>query len=247
MKKKLISAIIPCYNEGRIIARSINAVEKELCSLHRPFELLIVDDGSTDATLQTLRKMIGSRKHHNLRFVSYKDGPSRRENLSKSFKLLNGDCILLLDMDLSMDLRHLKEMLYWLDHGYDIVIPNRYHPKSYIKRNPKRYVISKVYNALIRLFFRTGLKDNICGFKAFKRDAAVKLVKQAGIDKTGMRSVFWDTEMLIRALRQGIKIKDIPIHWEDGKNSALTFKREIRMLPYIVKFWFRVHKNRNLP
>ncbi len=245
MGKKLISVIIPGYNEEDVIAHSIAAVEKELASLHKPFEILIVDDGSTDSTLKIVQKLIKGKQHSNLQVISYKNGPSRRENLAKSFKLLRGEYIILLDMDLSMDLKHLKEMIYWLEKDYGMVIPNRYHKQSNIRRDPKRYVISKIYNAFILLLFRTGFKDNICGFKAFKRGVILQLTKEAGIDKTAKRSVFWDTEILIRALQKGIKIKEIPVHWEEGKSSALTFKREIKMLPYIIKFWLNSRKRRN--
>jgi len=242
VKKELISVIIPAYNEERIIETSINKVEKELSKLKRPFEVLIVNDGSKDRTQAILKQLVKSKKHPNLRAIFYKNGPSRRENLAKSFKFLKGNYVILLDMDLSMDLKHLKEMICWLDQSYDMVIPNRYHEKSSIKRNPKRYLISKIYNAFIRLLFRTGFKDNICGFKAFKRNVVMQLVKDAGVDKTSSRSVFWDTEIVIRAVRHKYKIREMPVHWEEGKKSSLNFKREVKMLPYIIKFWLNLNK-----
>lgn len=242
MKKRLISVIIPAYNEESIIANSIMAVKNNLSSLKRPFELVVIDDGSKDSTPTILNKLKKNKKYKSLRVIYYKNGPSRRENLAKSFKLLKGEYIILLDMDISMDLRHVKDIIHWLEQGYGIVIPNRYHPKSHIKRNPKRYIISKLYNSFIRILFNTGFKDNICGFKGFKRDVITKLVKESGIDKTQSRSVFWDTEILIRALSNGIPIKEIPVHWEEGKKSSLNFRREIKMLPYIIKFWLKFNK-----
>ncbi len=240
MKKNIeVSLIIPAYNEEEVIQNSIYIVDNFMKKISKSYEILIVDDGSKDKTGIILKNIVKSGKFPNLRFVYYKDGRSRRENLAKSFKLLKGEYIILLDMDLSMDVEHLKEMIYWLDNGYDMVIPNRYHKKSKIKRHLKRYIISKIYNGVIRILFRTGLKDNICGFKAFKKDIALKLVEEAGIDKTRTRSVFWDTEILIRALRKGVLIKQIPIKWKEGKNSALTFRNEIKMLPYMLKFWLK--------
>ncbi|MBS3105483.1 glycosyltransferase [Candidatus Woesearchaeota archaeon] len=242
MPKIELSVIIPGYNEEKIIVNTINSVEKIIRSFKKSFEILIVDDGSNDTTSKILQRLVKSKKHPNLRFVSYKDGPSRRENLAKSFKLLNGRYVILLDMDLSMDLKHLSKMIFWLEHGYGMVIPNRYHKKSNIKRDPGRYIISKMYNAFIRMLFRTGFKDNICGFKAFKREVILQIIREAGIDESRRRSVFWDTEIIIHALRKGIRIKEIPIHWKEGKSSALTFKKEIKMIPYIIKFWMKSSK-----
>ncbi len=239
MKERLVSVIIPGYNEEKIISNTVSRVEATMKELARPYELLIVDDGSKDGTSKILEELVRSGKHPDLRFISYKDGPSRRENLAKSFRLLKGDYVLLLDMDLSLDIVHLKDMLHWLDEGYGMVIVNRYHPDSKIRRDLKRYVISKLYNAFIRLLFRTGFKDNICGFKAFRKDVITRLVEEAGFDSTGKRSVFWDTQMIILAKRDGIKMKEIPVHWEEGEKSALRFGRESRMLPYIIKFWLK--------
>ena len=244
MIKGLVSIIIPAYNEAAIVANTVSAVEERMSSLNRPFELLIVDDGSTDATPKVLEELVKGQQHPNLHFISYKDGPSRRENLAKSFKLLRGEHVLLLDMDLSLDIKHLEEMLYWLEHGFGMVIVNRYHKASRIKRNLKRYIISKVYNAFIGLLFLTGFKDNICGFKAFKHDVIMRLVDEAGIDETGTRSVFWDTQLVILALKGKVQIKEIPVHWEEGEKSSLNFRREAKMLPYILKFWWRLRKGR---
>ena len=238
MSKELLSVIIPGYNEEAIVASTIEKVHKVMSSLHRPFEIFIVDDGSRDATPKIVQKLIDEGTYPELRFKRYDNGPSRRENLAKSFQYLKGEYVLLLDMDLAMDIKHLSEMVHWLELGYDMVIANRYHKQSHIKRRIDRFFVSKGYNAVIRLLFWTGIKDNICGFKAFKRDIILRLVMEAGIDSTRMRSVFWDTEILIRALRHGYRIKELPVTWIEGKCSALRFNREVTMIPYITKFWF---------
>ena len=240
MKKELISVIIPAYNEGDIIKDTLDTVEKTVALIGEPFEILVVDDASTDETPKILKNLIKSKQHPSIRFISYKDGPSRRENLASSFKFLNGEYVILLDMDLSMNPKYIKDMLYWLGQGYDIVCPSRYVKGSQIKRNHGRYIISKLYNASIQILFGTKLKDNVCGFKAFKKKVILQLVKQAGVDKNKMRSVFWDTEILIHARRLGFSIKEIPIQWKEGKRSALNFKREVKMFPYIIKFWIGV-------
>ena len=244
MEKVRVSVIVPAYNEEEIISDSLKNIYKHIGIIKMPFEVLVVDDSSNDNTLAILKKIIGSGKYKNLRHVHFKNGPSRRENLAKSFKLLKGDYVLLLDMDLAMDLKSLKVMIHWLDRGYDIVLANRYHDNSVIYRNPKRYAISKTYNAVIRLLFRTGMRDNVCGFKAFRKEVILRLVDEIGTDPTSKRSVFWDTQVIIYAVLDKFRIKNIPIHWKEGKKSALNFKRESKMTPYIIKFFFRYYFQR---
>ncbi len=244
MGKQLISVIIPGYNEEAVVANTISSVEGIMKQIGSPFEILVVDDGSKDATRQILEGLVRGKKHQNLRFVTYADGPSRRENLAKSFRLLRGGYVLLLDMDLSLDVLHLKDMVHWLNDGYDMVIMNRYHPESRIRRNLRRYFISKIYNAIIRLLFHTGFKDNICGFKAFRRSVIMQLVEDAGIDKSGRRSVFWDTQLIIFAKRRHFKIKEMPVRWAEGEKSALRFSREIWMFLYMLKFWWKLGSKR---
>ncbi len=244
MEKQFISVIIPGYNEEDVVASTISSVEAVMRQIGGLFEILVVDDGSKDSTRQILEGLVRGKKHPELRFISYADGPSRRENLAKSFPLLKGDYVLLLDMDLSLDVSHLKDMVHWLDEGYGMVIMNRYHPESRIKRNLRRYIISKIYNAIIRLLFRTGFKDNICGFKAFRRGVVMQLVEDAGIDKSGRRSVFWDTQLIIFAKRRNLKIKEMPVRWTEGEKSALRFSREIWMFLYMLKFWWKLGSKR---
>ncbi len=84
--------------------------------------------------------------------------------------------------------------------------------------------------------FRTGIRDHMCGFKAFKRSVVLKLIDEMGYDTSLRRGVFWDSELLIRAVRHGYKIKEIPIWWRERNKSALFFKREIKSAKYILDF-----------
>ena len=76
----------------------------------------------------------------------------------------------------------------------------------------------------------------MCGFKAFKKEVILKLVEEMGYDKSLRRGVFWDTELLVRAIKNGYKIKEIPIWWNERYESKLYFKREIKAVGYIINF-----------
>ena len=234
---KKISVFIPLYNEKKIIKKAIRTICMVLDDAKFSYELFIVNDASTDLSRQECQYF--EKKRDNIKILNYKKGPTRRENLAKSFKEATGDIIAFIDIDLVMSLRFVPDLLYAAFEEHDVVTGSRYLSQSKIKRRTFRLIVSKIYNTCIRLFFRTGLTDHMCGFKAFKREAALSLAQEAGYDESLRRGIFWDTEILVRARQKGYDIKEIPIWWRERKKSALSFNREIKALPCIIKFWFK--------
>lgn len=236
------SVFIPCYNEERRLAANVKTAYRALERFTDSFTLTVVDDSSTDGTEAAGRAL--EQELPRFRYLLMEGGPSRRENLASALAQTKGDIVAFMDLDLSTDLSALPDLLKNVDSGADIVIGSRYIPGARIKRKIDRQIISIIFNTGIRILFRTGIKDHECGFKAWKRDVIRSLVKELGYDRTGDRSVFWDTEMLVRARMRGYKIKEIPVTWTEGPKSALRFKREKRMVGYIIRLWFRIHDGR---
>lgn len=233
-RKDKLSVFIPVYNEEKILKENIERLYKELTILKYPFEIFIIDDNSLDKT-----KKIGKRLEKKLRevkYIHYSNGPSRRENLSESFKLANGRIIIFMDCDLSTNLYYLSELIGAIEEGYDISIGSRHLKNSIVKRSLKRKIGSKIGKIFIKWFFDSKIEDHECGFKAFKRNRLLELTKEMGYDKTLKRKMFWDAELLIRAQRKKYKIKEFPVKWSAGKKSELRFWKEITSLFYLVKF-----------
>lgn len=234
MEKKLkVSLFIPVYNEERIIEKNVEEILKEINKLPFDFELIVVDDSSTDNSSTILKKL--SKKRPSLIHLRYENGPTRRENLAQSFKKAKGGIIVFMDMDLATNLQYLTDLINPINEGYDIVTGSRYVPGSKTKRKLSRLIVSRLYNNFVRSYFKTKVKDHECGFKAFKKEGILKLVDEMGFDEKLERGVAWDTEMLVRALRHNYKIKEIPIIWKEGEKSALHFSREYKILPYLIK------------
>jgi hypothetical protein len=145
------------------------------------------------------------------------------------------------DVDLAASLRFLQDLIDQIILGYDIATGSRYVCGAKIKRKPFRLVISILYNAFVRIVFRTKIRDHMCGFKAFKKGVILRLVDEMGYDKTLKRGVFWDTEMLVRAIRRGYRIKEIPIWWNERNKSKLYFIREVKAFGYILNFMAKPH------
>ncbi|MFH1282064.1 MAG: hypothetical protein ABII27_00180, partial [bacterium] len=92
--------------------------------------------------------------------------------------------------------------------------------------------------------FSTKIKDHMCGFKAFKKDVILKLIEEMKYDAALARGVFWDTELIVRAIRNNFSISEIPIWWRERNKTALSFKREIKSLSYIISFFFVLRKEK---
>lgn len=235
-----ISVFIPVFNEAKIIDRDIKTIEYVIRRIPFEYEIFVVNDASVDKTRLIAEKIAQVNKK--VKLLNYRIGPTRRENLAQSFKEAGGDIIIFIDMDLVASLRFVPDLIDQIVLGYDIVTGSRYLASSQVKRKPFRLIISLFYNALIRCVFKTRIHDHMCGFKAFKRDVILKLVDEMGYDLTLKRGIFWDTELLIRAIRRGNTIKEIPIWWNERNKSALSFKRDISSAGYMFKFYKELKK-----
>jgi hypothetical protein len=233
-EKHKISIFVPIYNEEKIISRDVKLIDYIISKIPVEYEVFIVNDASTDNTKIIAKK--AEDLNRKVTLLIYEIGPTRRENLAQSFKMAHGDIVAFIDVDLITSLRFLPDLINGVISGYDIVTGSRYVPGSKIKRKNFRLFISYIYNAAVRLLFRTSLADHMCGFKAFKKDVILTLVNEMGYDKLLKRGVFWDTELLVRGCRHKYTIKEIPIWWRERNKSALYFRREVRALGYIFGF-----------
>ena len=119
-----------------------------------------------------------------------------------------------MDADLSTELKHLKEMVYYLKE-YDMVIGDRLSRKSLTKRRFFRTFISKVYNTIARSYLGIGKHDLQCGFKGIKRNVFLEMdVRDDGF--------FFDSELTVLVEKKGYRIKNIPINWIERKASKVN-------------------------
>ncbi len=238
MEKNKVSLFLPVYNEERILGKNISKIFDVLKELRKNFEIIIVDDGSSDNTHKACKKMCAN--NNRIRYIRYNNGPSRRENLAKSFKKAKGDIIAFMDMDLATDISHTKRLFEEIEKGADIAIGSRNIRKAYIKRTLFRRSISYLYNLFMRIYFNSHILDHQCGFKAFKKDVILNLIQEMDYDYKFIRGWFWDTELLLRAQKKHYKIIELPVRWKMGEKSEFNVNRELRMIPYILKLKNRI-------
>lgn len=232
------SLFIPIYNEDRIISGHISKILDAMKKIGRKFEIILVDDNSSDNSGKICRKIASNNKK--IRYIRYEKGPSRRENLSLSFKKAKFDAIAFMDADLSTDIVYLQRLLSEIDNGADISTGSRYARGSYIKRTWLRAAISYMYNFFIRMCFNSKILDHQCGFKAFRKEVILDLAKDMGYDSKFLRGWFWDAELLIRAQKKNYKIVEFPVKWKHGQKSEFDFRRELKLIPYMLRLRRRI-------
>ncbi len=234
--KPELSVFIPVCNEEKSLEFNIKKIYEALKDTGKSFELIIVDDTSTDLTPAIAKKLA---KNKDIRYIRCEGGPSRRENLAQEFKKAKAELIIYMDSDLAVDLKHLLELIYYSKKA-DIATGSRYMKESKIKRKFYRLIISKLYNAFLRILFNSKAQDHQCGFKAIKKKVALDLIKEMGYDKKLQRGWFWDAELLIRAQKRHYRIAEFPVTWAYGKKSSFSIMRELKMIPYVIKLRFRI-------
>jgi len=163
-----LSIVIPLKNEAGSIERLYPALTAVMVSLERPYEILFVNDGSTDgspALLKTIRS-----KDPNVRIINLKKSYGQSSALQAGFDSANGGTIVSLDADMENDPNDIPRLLEKLDEGYDVVCGRRMRGKRSLKN-----LASAFGNAVFRLFLDSPVSDMACTLRAYKRSAIEKI------------------------------------------------------------------------
>lgn len=226
MKKDFISVVIPAYNEELRLRPTLERVREYLEGNFRDFEILVVDDGSTDGTVSLVSETAGELSGIRLLMNG--------KNMGKGYSVRNGilsssgPLVLICDADMSTPIEELEKLLPFMDEGFEIAIGSRGLKESdLVIRQPwYRERLGKTFNLLIRILLVGGIKDTQCGFKLFKGDVAKRLFKKSRIN-----GFSFDAEVLFIAKKLGYRIKEVPVKWLDSRNSKVrVFKDSARML-----------------
>ena len=210
-----VEIVVPVYNEERDLEPSVRRLHAYLESFF-PFPALvtIADNASTDATPE-----IGARLAVELPAVRYLrlEKKGRGRALAAAWSESDADVVAYMDVDLSTGLEALLPLVAPLISGHsDLAIGSRLATGAHVRRGPRREVISRGYNLLLRLALGVRFHDAQCGFKAVRGDVARRLVPLV-LD----RSWFFDTELLVLAERAGLRIHEVPVDWIDDPDSRV--------------------------
>lgn len=211
-----LSVVIPCYNEARRLGSTLAAVRAYLLRTEEDAEVLVVDDGSTDATVEVAEQFV--RADFRLRVVRMVKNQGKGAAVRHGMLAAKGEYVLFTDADNSTPIEELEQLLPFAD-AYPVVIGSRHIRGStiVIKQPWYRVAMSRVGNALIQMMIVWGIRDTQCGFKLFTREACRQIFSRSRI--TG-----WGFDMEILAIAQkilGYRIKEVPVSWYDSPQSRL--------------------------
>ncbi len=230
---KSLSVVIPAYNESQRIKSTVDIILKYLKNWKIKFEIIVVDDGSIDNTVDEVKKI----NKKNIRLIknvrNYGKGYSEKNGILNS----RYEYVLFSDADLSTPIDMLDRFEKYIDN-YDIVIGSRALSGSDIKIKQPFYreFMGKIFNKFVRLFTVRGINDTQCGFKLFKGNIAKKIFERATLDGFG-----FDVEILYIAKLNGIKIIEVPVIWRNSKLSKVRpIKDAVRMFKDL--FIIRINK-----
>jgi len=217
-----VDLVIPCYNEERILAESVEKL-RAWCAAELPYawRVVVADNASTDGTLAVAERLAAADPDH-VRAL-HLDQKGRGRALRRAWSESDADAMCYMDVDLSTDLAMVKPLLAGVvDEGYDIAYGSRVAGAADIERSWRREINSRGYIALIKLLFWTKFSDAQCGFKAIAREAARELLPH-----TRDNEWFFDTELLIIAEKAGYRLKEVPVRWVEDPDSRVKFPQDI--------------------
>jgi len=233
-----ISIAVPTFNEEKIIEQRINQLF-DFCENNLKkykWRIIVADNGSTDRTIKIIRKQ--KQKYSKLEYFHLKK-LGKGLAIKKAWQDYLADVNIFMDADLATELKFTIPLINGItEEKYDLTIGSRYHKQSKCKRSLIRSMCSKFYNFILKIFFNIKLTDTHCGFKALSKSAVQRI-----IPKIKNNGLFFDTELLVLARYYNLKIKEMPVNWED-KNERKTkikiIKTGLKYLKEIIKLKYRL-------
>ena len=210
-----VEIVVPVYNEAAQLEERVRACAPILDQSF-PFRALvtIVDNASSDDTWPLARRLADALPGVAALHLPRK---GRGYALRAAWSTSEAPVVAYMDVDLSTSLPALLPLVAPLLSGHrDVAIGSRLAPGAHVVRGPKRELISRAYNLLLRLTLRGRFSDAQCGFKALRRDAAERLLPLVEDNEW-----FFDTELLVTAERLGLRIGEVPVDWVDDPDSRV--------------------------
>jgi dolichol-phosphate mannosyltransferase len=221
-----LSLVIPAFNEAAVIQRAVSEAQATLAERFERFEILVVDDGSTDGTADEVEQLLSVAP--NTRLLRHPINRGYGAALRTGFEAARFDLIAFTDADCQFDLADLAKMVPLAEH-VPVVAGFRAD-----RQDPwRRRFLSRGYNWLARNLLGTRVRDVDCALKVFRREALANLLPES-------HGFFVNTEMLTRAQQLGYDVAEVPVTHRPrlGGESKVSLREVPRTLRVLLAFWW---------
>jgi len=216
-----VELVIPVHNEERSLESAVRRLDAYVAQQPFGTVITVADNASTDRTWEIAERLAAELPRVR---TLHLDEKGRGRALRAAWSRSSADVVGYMDVDLSTDLAALPPLVAPLLSGHsDVAIGTRLARGSRVVRGPKRDLISRGYNLLLRGVLSTGFSDAQCGFKALRREAADLLLPM--VEDEGW---FFDTELLVLAGEAGMRIHEVPVDWVDDPDSRVDIVATVR-------------------
>jgi dolichyl-phosphate beta-glucosyltransferase len=225
VSNKFLSIIIPAYNEEKRLGRSLDKIADFLATKNYSIELLIVDDGSLDKTVELASQYIGKFQSQgiDLRVIKNPGNCGKGYSIRNGMLEATGEIMLFTDADLSAPITELDRLIEPISKGAaDVVFGSRALPESNITihQSTLRETAGRTFNFLMKLLMGLPFQDTQCGFKAFNRSRTRWIFEKQKIYGFG-----FDVELLFIAQKHGLRCLELPVFWADVEGTKVSMAR----------------------
>jgi dolichyl-phosphate beta-glucosyltransferase len=230
LQENSLSIVVPAYNEETRFQYKLPHVQEYLNRNFNSYEIIYVDDGSTDGTFQALTAF--AKTFPQMRVLRLEKNQGKGKAVRTGIENASGQIILFSDADFSTPIEDIQDLLTYIKKGFDIAIGSRGVTGSKIEiRQPLlRELTGKVGNAIVQTLLLLPFQDTQCGFKMFRADAIKTILPVLTID-----GFAFDMEILAVAVARGFKIAEVPVVWRNVLESKVHLHHTIHVFWDLLK------------
>ncbi len=233
----MISFVIPAFNEDNGIAGVVEGLRGAMRRQGREYEILLVDDGSTDFTFHKAKKL--ERLHNGeVRVLSYSENRGKGFALRYGFEHSRGELVFFMDADGDLPPEQVGRFLRVMEEsGADVVIGSKRHPGSVVENYPaSRRVMSSAYYLLTKALFNLKVRDTQVGLKLFRREVLERVMPRVLVKRYA-----FDVELLANAVRRGYRVVEAPLRLRFNNDSRINWREIWWMFVDTMAVAYRMH------